>query len=204
MKKLAWYGMTLLAIGVSGYAFAYAFIPEVGAGYMKSKLFDIPVPALSHFIGGGIALLLGAFQFNSRLRIRYTHVHRWIGRIYIFAILFGGIGGLILSFQADGGLTGQLGFGLLAGAWLLSGGIAFFEIRRGNIQNHQNWMIRNYALTLAAVTLRIYLPLSMISGVDFLQAYQVIAWMCWVPNLIIAEWIIFRKRTLVSHVHDGI
>ncbi len=55
-------------------------------------------------------------------------------------------------------------------------------------------MIRSYALTFAAVTLRIYLPLSQIAGMPFDPAYQTISWLCWVPNLIVAEWIILRQR----------
>jgi hypothetical protein len=42
--------------------------------------------------------------------------------------------------------------------------------------------------------LRIYVPLSGPLGIDFLTAYQAIGWLCWVPNLLVAEWII--RRTL--------
>ena len=48
-------------------------------------------------------------------------------------------------------------------------------------------MVRNFSLTLAAVSLRVWLPLSMMAGIDFVLAYSVIAWLCWVPNLLIAE-----------------
>jgi len=54
-------------------------------------------------------------------------------------------------------------------------------------------MTRSYALTFAAVTLRIYLPLSQVAGIPFEPAYQTIAWLCWVPNLIVAEWLILRR-----------
>lgn len=53
-------------------------------------------------------------------------------------------------------------------------------------------MVRNFALTLAAVTLRIYLPASMIAGIEFEVAYPYIAWLCWVPNLVAAE-LLFNK-----------
>jgi hypothetical protein len=49
--------------------------------------------------------------------------------------------------------------------------------------------VRNFALTFAAVTLRIYLPLSNVVGIDFDVAYPVIAWIAWVPNLLVAEWV---------------
>jgi hypothetical protein len=47
--------------------------------------------------------------------------------------------------------------------------------------------VRNFSLTLAAVTLRIYMPSSMIAGVPFEVAYPLVAWLCWAPNLLIAE-----------------
>jgi hypothetical protein len=61
-------------------------------------------------------------------------------------------------------------------------------IRQGRIADHRDWMLRSYALTLAAVTLRLYLPASQIAGISFLIAYPAIAWLCWVPNLLVAEW----------------
>jgi hypothetical protein len=54
-------------------------------------------------------------------------------------------------------------------------------------------MIRSYALTLAAVTLRLWLPLSQVAGIDFMTAYVAIAWLCWVPNLLVAEWFLRRR-----------
>ena len=54
-------------------------------------------------------------------------------------------------------------------------------------------MLRSYALTLAAVTLRVYLPLSQIYGIDFIAAYQAIAWLCWVPNLVIVDWFVLKR-----------
>lgn len=51
-------------------------------------------------------------------------------------------------------------------------------------------MIRSYALTLAAVTLRLQLPASAMLDIPFETAYPAIAFLCWVPNLILAEiWI---------------
>jgi hypothetical protein len=64
-----------------------------------------------------------------------------------------------------------------------------------DIDRHRAWMLRNYSLTFAAVTLRIYLPLAAaVLHFDFIPAYRVISWLCWVPNLIVAE--ILARRAL--------
>jgi uncharacterized membrane protein (DUF2068 family) len=107
-------------------------------------------------------------------------------------VLVGGVAGLFMSFHAFGGLLSRLGFGLLAIAWLATGILAYRAIRARDVAAHRRWMIRNFSLTFAAVTLRIYLPSSIISGIDFEVAYPVIAWLCWVPNLLLAEFL-FNK-----------
>ena len=52
---------------------------------------------------------------------------------------------------------------------------------------HRAWMIRSFALTFAAVTLRIYLPLIPLTDMPFIEGYRAISFLCWVPNLVIAE-----------------
>ena len=86
--------------------------------------------------------------------------------------------------------------------WLYSGYRAYRHIRNKDIEQHRQWMIRNYALTFAGVMLRVWAPLSGAMGIDFLMAYMVIGWLCWVPNLLVAEWIIRRTRP-ASDARDG-
>src|SRR5215213_12030589 len=95
---------------------------------------------------------------------------------------------------AYGGIISRLGFGTLAILWLYSGYRAYRHIRNKEIEQHREWMIRNYALTLAGLMLRVWVPLSIPMGIDFTTAYMFIGWLCWVPNLFVAEWIIRRSR----------
>ena len=55
-------------------------------------------------------------------------------------------------------------------------------------------MIRSWALTLAAITLRIYLPIVGVLGLEFLPWYRAISFLAWVPNLMIAELWLGRLR----------
>ncbi len=90
----------------------------------------------------------------------------------------------------------HFGFGILAVLWFVTGLQAYRMVRNGNIEAHRQWMIRNFALTLAAVTLRIYLPLALaVLHWPFRPSYIAISWLCWVPNLLIAEWMV-RRQTL--------
>ena len=83
---------------------------------------------------------------------------------------------------------------MLASLWLYTGLMAYIRIKQGDARSHRRWMVRNYALTYAAVALRIYLPLFLMNGMEFIPAYQTIAWICWVPNIVIAEWIFVRGK----------
>ena len=67
--------------------------------------------------------------------------------------------------------------------------VSYVRIQQRDIQAHRQWILRSFALTLAAITLRIYVFLGSWSF-DLAQptSYATIAWLSWVPNLIICEW----------------
>jgi hypothetical protein len=87
-----------------------------------------------------------------------------------------------------GGPVAHVGFALLAVLWVGTAGAAYLAIREGDVTRHRRWVTRSYALALAAVTLRIELPLMLVAGMPFDVAYPFVAWLCWVPNLLVAEW----------------
>ncbi len=111
------------------------------------------------------------------------------------AVGLSAIGGYIIAMSATGGAVCMAGFGLLAIVWLYTDLRGYFAIRRLDIERHRGWMLRNYSLTFAAVTLRIYLALATaILHLDFIPSYRVISWLCWVPNLIVAEMLVRRAK----------
>lgn len=180
------------ALGVAGYAaFVYGFLPlgSVVHPDMKASFLAHPYGIYTHAFASIVALAIGPFQFSTRLRENRPTLHRWLGRSYLaIGVVVGGLAGLYMSQYASGGTVARLGFAALAVLWIYTGLRAYLAVRRGLIQEHRKWMIRNYSLTFAAVTLRLYLPISMVGGIDFVIAYSVIAWLCWVPNLVFAEW----------------
>lgn len=198
MKTFAWIVLALLATSVGIYPILY-LIADMSHGILSfkpdavlnQKAFNIAFNL--HIFGGGICLLIGWIQFIEKFRNTYLYVHRAIGKTYVLASLLSGIGGFYIAFYATGGIVSEFGFGTLAVLWLFTTSKAYMAIRHGRVQIHRAWMIRSYALTFAAVTLRIWVPLAQFGlHLDFIAAYQVIAWLCWVPNLIFAEWMVKR------------
>ena len=181
-----------LAFGVSGYVIAaYGFLP-LGASVhpdMKANFLEHSAGIYVHAFASMAALMLGPFQLSASFRQKHANLHRWFGRIYLaVGVLGGGLAGLYMAQYAFGGSAARLGFAALSALWLYTGLRAYLAIRRGAIDEHRKWMVRNVSLTFAAVTLRFYLPASMAAGIEFSAAYPIIAWLCWVPNLIFAEW----------------
>ncbi|WP_217581373.1 DUF2306 domain-containing protein [Lysinibacillus sp. GbtcB16] len=203
MKKKLWLIMRILAFLIAGYSIVqYIVLDAQQAGFVQLKLMLSAtlnslwfIVLYIHIIFGVLALIMGPFTLSSKLRENNVRRHRILGKLYCASILFGGSAGLYLAFHATGGWVSQLGFGLLSTGWLLTMLQALIKIKHRNIQAHQKWMLRNYALTFAAVTLRIWLPLFtiLLGDENFQYYYAVIAWLCWVPNLIVIEWYIRRK-----------
>lgn len=195
LRRLSWGAMTFLAVAVAAYAAAALATSALRSPFIQNLFVTTPAAVSIHLIGGIIAIVIGAIQVNSRLRNRYLQAHRWLGRVYVLGVFASGTAGLILSFNSSGGLVAHFGFGMMAICWLGCTATAYYRVRVGDISGHRAWMLRSYALTLAAVTLRIYLPISLANGVEFEAAYQAIAWLCWVPNILIVEWIVLGSRT---------
>lgn len=194
-KKIGWGFMLLLAILLFVLASRYLSLdPNVYFPEQRDVYIDNTVFLLMHIIGSMLAILIGPFQFLRNIRTgRYPNLHRWLGRVYLLSVLFGGLGGSYMATIAYGGPIARLGFITLAALWLVSGFMAYINIRNKKIEQHQKWMILNYALTFAGVTLRLWQVIFGVIGVDFLSGYIIVAWLCWLPNLFVAFWINNRK-----------
>ena len=185
-RTAGWGLMTLLSVGVGIYAIL--LVTFMGAG--QPEIVDrMPVIGTAHFFFSGLALILGPFQFLERWRRQKPLFHRRLGQIYVISVVLGGLAGLLMAPSSPSGLlVGQAGFAMLAVIWLYSGIMAYLCAHRRDFASHRQWMIRNFSLTFAAVTLRVYLGLFAISGVSFADSYPLVAWLSWVPNLVLVEW----------------
>jgi uncharacterized membrane protein len=187
--------MAALSLLLAAYGFTLVSAPDRGAPFLRERFADLPWTVYAHLGASALALAIGPFQFNSRLRARYRRLHRVVGRVYVASVVVGGVAGFRLALVSQGGLVAHLGFGLLAVLWVTTVAIAFQRIRAGRELEHRRWMIRNFSLTFAAVMLRLYVPVSVAAGIPFTVAYPVIAWLCWVPNLFVAERLSRTVRT---------
>ncbi|GGX09292.1 DUF2306 domain-containing protein [Aquimarina muelleri] len=198
MKKITTLIFSILSILIGLYPFLYFFIPR-DFGLLESKSTELLADTLwnisfySHIITGGIALLIGWIQFNERLRISRPIAHRWIGKIYVITVFISGVSGIYIGFFATGGSIASLGFISLGILWLYTTLKGYWYAKTAQIVQHQIMMYYSYAFCFAAVTLRIWLPILVILIHDFIIAYRIVAWLCWVPNLILIHYMIRIK-----------
>ncbi|WP_419871233.1 DUF2306 domain-containing protein [Candidatus Pristimantibacillus sp. PTI5] len=192
-----------LAFAVAGYAVVqYSLFKASDAGLVAAKLLESDFKLTPwvyvlyiHIVTAVLALVIGPFQIFQKPSKPRGRLHKRLGYVYVLSIAVSGVVGIYLSFFATGGWISGLGFFTLDVLWVATTWIGLRKIMAKDAKAHREWMLRSYALTFAGVTLRIWLaPLVMLFG-DFVEGYHVVAWLCWVPNLIVIEAIIRRKTS---------
>jgi uncharacterized membrane protein len=186
------------AIAISSYRYLLPGMPG-GAPAVVANQFTNTGALVLHAGVSATALILGALQFFPRFRARWPAWHRRAGTVYVACCLFGGTAALLLALGSTAGPIATAGFGLLAVFWLGCTIQAWRYAKARDFVRHRRWMTRSYALAFAAVTLRLYLPVVFIAHWDFLVGYRAISFLCWVPNLIIAElWLRYGSSVRTS------
>ena len=195
-RSLAWIGwgtVAVLAVLIGVFALRLlSFNPEAVTEELRPNLVHHPVLFYAHTIVAPFALLIGVWQFLPATR--RSSYHRWAGRLYVVCVALASIAGFIIATTTESGPLAGAGFMILAVLWFTATAIAYFRARAGNFTAHRVWMIRSYALTCAAITLRIILPTGIALGAGFTKSYIAAAWGCWIINLLISEWIVRRVR----------
>lgn len=147
-------------------------------------------------VGSSIFTLLAGFtQFNSFLLKKYPVIHKTIGIIYVYTVvLLSGPSGIYIGYYANGGITSKISFILLGILWLLFTILGIRLIQKGNLIAHKRFMLRSFALAFSAITLRLWkVILVAIFHPPPMEVYRLIAWLGWIPNLLLIEWYITKK-----------
>lgn len=200
MRKGLWILFVVFAIIIGLYPILYFFIDR-NFGLLGLKSGELLTNTFwnlgfyIHIILGGLALLIGWTQFGPKFRNKHLTLHKQLGKTYIVAVVFSSIAGICISFVATGGIVSSLGFFYLAIIWLYTTIRAYLAIKKGQVEMHQKMIVYSYAACFSAVTLRIWLPLLIFTFGNFITAYIIVAWLCWIPNLFVANLITRRLET---------
>ena len=190
-------GLFALAVGLVSLRYALPNGPHRAPAILGNAFAN---PALViHATGAAIALIVGPFQFIRGRDGRRPGWHRLSGPVYVAACLIAAPAGFVLALGTTAGPVAAAGFGLLAVIWFYVNARGLEAVLRGRYAEHGRWMARSFALTFAAVNLRLYLALGGALGLDGAQVYVATAWVSWIPNLLVMEaWLRRRAFTTTS------
>jgi uncharacterized membrane protein len=150
----------------------------------------------THVFSSLLILCAGFTQFSNYVLKYHKKLHRLIGKIYAYDILLINFpAGMIMAFYANGHLPSKIAFIILDCLWFWFTYKAVAAIKVKDIKSHKKFMIRSYALTCSAITLRMWkIILSDLFNINPETLYIIDAWMGFVPNLIFAEWLIKKMK----------
>ncbi|MEC3876533.1 DUF2306 domain-containing protein [Chryseobacterium salviniae] len=142
-----------------------------------------------------IFVLLSGFSAIIRKDFGIRNFHKNFGKFYIFLILiFAAPSGIYIGIFANGGIYSKISFVILGCLWWFSTFKAYQLARQKKFKEHKHWMWRSFALSLSAVTLRMWKVIMVyLFHPNPMDAYQIIAWLGWIPNLLLIEYLIAKK-----------
>jgi uncharacterized membrane protein len=150
-----------------------------------------------HALGSVFVLGAGFTQFFRKF-LR-TKVHRAMGKVYILTVLLiSAPTGFIMALVANGGIISIISFVSLSVLWWIFTYLAYKAVRAGDFEKHAKFMYRSFALTLSALTLRLWkwLIVNYIYEMNPMELYRLAGIMGWTLNLLIAEFLIYKGRHL--------
>ncbi|AHH95249.1 DUF2306 domain-containing protein [Kutzneria albida] len=192
-----WGLLAVLAIGIAAY-FVTPYLTGSSTVPIDRSIPGYYVSLVIHAAPAGLALIIGPWQFVPRLRARFPRLHRVLGRVYLVSVVAAALAASYSAAVTPSGFPLQVAFYMLVVAWLYSAAQAYRTIRRREVQLHRIWMIRNYTLTFAAVTLRLYLLLgvqlmNVIPSLEYRDVYTSSAWASLLGNVLVAEYFIIQR-----------
>lgn len=149
----------------------------------------------AHVYTSIFVLFSGFIAVFVKPKAAFRILHRFFGKIYvILLLLLAAPSGIYMGFYANGGILAKISFVILGILWWITTYKAYLEIRKKNVLNHKKWMYRSYALAVSAITLRFWkVVLVYFFQPNPMDVYEIIAWLGWVPNLILIEILIKTK-----------
>lgn len=197
----------LLLVGLFGY-FSYLmlrltleYVPiQSDVSFLMIKQTEVEsrpeyLPIFYTHVYSSIFVLFSGFFAIIRKQFKLKNFHKINGYIYVIGILlFAAPSGIYMACFANGGWPSIISFLILGGLWMFTTYKAFISAKNKKFKQHKLWMWRSFALTLSAITLRLWkVILVYLFHPPPMDVYKVVAWLGWVLNLLVIEFLIDKK-----------
>jgi len=172
---------------------AFLQIKQTEVNGIKPYLFIFYI----HVYTAIFSLLAGFTQFNNNLLKNKPFIHKTIGKLYVFTVLFlASPSGFFIGLFANGGFYSKVSFVTLSLLWFYFTLKGFLMIKSKQINQHKIFMLRSFALAFSAITLRLWkVILVYLFHPSPMDTYQIIAWLGWIPNILLVEYYIFKQES---------
>lgn len=166
--------------------------------------FPLHYPLLiGHIVCGTVAQVTVVLQVWPWLRRRHPAVHRWSGRLYVFA---GALPSALfsLSIVPFTPPVGRIGVAMAGVLWFATTLVGYRMARLRRYAEHRRWMLYSFAIItginywgLAIVELALHAPFRI--GVSYIL--ESARWFGWVINLFIVQWWIEHRPFVPAQEH---
>jgi uncharacterized membrane protein YozB (DUF420 family) len=173
----------------------------------NARFVAMPEPVVLHIVSATLFCVLGAFQFDSAIRLRYSRWHRMAGRVVAPAGIVAALTGVWMAhwYPIPADLQGKLLYlvRMVVGSDMaLAIVLAVRAVLQGRVAQHRAWMIRAYALGQGAGTqVIVMLPVTLVFGEPTFFIRDVLMTSAWALNVVFAEWIIRRQLPSAKFHH---
>lgn len=159
-RRFSYVLWTMMALATISVTF-YSEIPLLHQPQERAVLHDLRWILIPHALAGTAALLLGPFQFSTKLRGRNPAIHRIVGRFYVICVLIAAPLAILSTTYAryPKATYFKIAIAIQATAWMGSTVVGFVLAVRRRIVSHRRWMIRSYAVTFTFVATRMFQPI---------------------------------------------
>jgi uncharacterized membrane protein len=156
---------------------------------------------LAHIVPAVFFITFLPFQFANRLRVRFSKLHRWNGRVLVGLGAYVATTALVMSFtMAIGGANETAATALYATLLLIFLYKGFRAARARRIAEHREWMVRAYGVTLGiSVTRPIVGAFFAARRLQPEQFFGTAFWLGFTISLLAAEgWLIHTRRATAT------
>jgi len=143
---------------------------------------------LTHIATGSVALLVGPIQIWFGFSGKAMGFHRRLGVVYLVSIAVSSLTSFYLAVTTEVSWVLGAGLGGLGCAWVITTSLAYLAVVLRQYQQHQEWMIRSYVVTLGFVFFRVFVGVTSAFEVGTLfDRLNAGSWFCWAFPLLITE-----------------
>ncbi|MFD2613364.1 DUF2306 domain-containing protein [Paenibacillus gansuensis] len=148
-----------------------------------------------HVIAAAAAMAAGTAALTLLRADRFRKLHRWNGYLYVLSTVIVNLSSGYMAPYATGGKINSIAFNAINIIWFVFTLLAVLAIRRGNVREHGDWMLRSYMFCYTNFIIHaVHRIAHQGFGLDYYVSYTAGIYGSIAVNLLAAQWLIRLRR----------